>query len=415
MFEAERPLILGAFLTPCRGSERLPHPLASLPRMAISRSGRPPVNRRFGHADTFWSAYCGTRDDKTVDGVIDADPIAAAVRAMMQARTERTVWTGNATDLLGNLSRGCGRADCEVRSHGPKARERCRGGCAEQRPSWRQQLQSHISFEREGRARTRTIAITPTQLPETGPATVRTPASSAYPSGSPNPTNGSAAAPPRTAANDADGTANGAAPNRPRQPLEIQWRDTQRTVRTQISQPNLRREKLGVGLEGKAMSAAEALKAARAAGIQLGIDGDDLVLEAAVPPPPAVIDLLSSHKASIVALLRPAEDGWSAEDRQVLFDERAAIIEFDGGASRTWAEALARLDPASPPGDIPPKRWLQFIDDCGMFLDDGWAGPCRRGWAGSRSTCSAATAPSLLPASTALVCSGYSTAGSFSP
>ena len=39
------------------------------------------------------------------------------------------------------------------------------------------------------------------------------------------------------------------------------------------------------------MSAAEALKAARAAGIELGIDGDDLVLEAAAPPPAAVLDL----------------------------------------------------------------------------------------------------------------------------
>lgn len=121
------------------------------------------------------------------------------------------------------------------------------------------------------------------------------------------------------------------------------------------------------------MSVAEALKAAQAAGIQLGIDGDDLVLEAAVPPPPAVIDLLSSYKASIVALLRPAEYGWSAEERQVLFEERAAIIEFDGGMSRTWAEALARLDPARPPCDAPPKQWLQFIDDCGRFVDDGWA------------------------------------------
>jgi hypothetical protein len=45
------------------------------------------------------------------------------------------------------------------------------------------------------------------------------------------------------------------------------------------------------------MSAAEALKAARAAGIQLGIDGDDLVLEASAPPPPDVIDLLSRRKA----------------------------------------------------------------------------------------------------------------------
>jgi hypothetical protein len=51
---------------------------------------------------------------------------------------------------------------------------------------------------------------------------------------------------------------------------------------------------------GAAMSAAEALKAARAAGLRLGIDGDDLVLEASAPPPP-VLNLLSRHKASIVA------------------------------------------------------------------------------------------------------------------
>jgi hypothetical protein len=120
------------------------------------------------------------------------------------------------------------------------------------------------------------------------------------------------------------------------------------------------------------MSAAEALKAAWAAGIQLGIDGDDLLLEASVPPPPDVIDLLSSHKASIVALLRPAEDGWSSEDWKVFVDERAGIIEFDGGAPRQWAEALARLNPASPPSEVPGRRWVQFIDDCGRFLDNGW-------------------------------------------
>ena len=54
-------------------------------------------------------------------------------------------------------------------------------------------------------------------------------------------------------------------------------------------------------------------------------------------------------------------------------EERAAIVEYDGGAPRTWAEALTRLDPACPPCDIPPIRWLRFINDCGRFLDDGWA------------------------------------------
>ena len=52
------------------------------------------------------------------------------------------------------------------------------------------------------------------------------------------------------------------------------------------------------------MSAAEALKAARAAGVRVGIDGDDLVLEAMAPPPSVLLDLLSRHKAGIVTLLR---------------------------------------------------------------------------------------------------------------
>jgi hypothetical protein len=62
-------------------------------------------------------------------------------------------------------------------------------------------------------------------------------------------------------------------------------------------------------------------------------------------------------------------------------EERAAIAEFDGGAPRVWAEALARLDPARAPRDIMPKRWLCFIDDCGRFLDEGWAARAEElGW-----------------------------------
>jgi hypothetical protein len=37
-------------------------------------------------------------------------------------------------------------------------------------------------------------------------------------------------------------------------------------------------------------------------------------------------------------------------------EERAAIIEYDGGAPRAWAEALARLDPNKPPSGIRPSR-----------------------------------------------------------
>ena len=89
------------------------------------------------------------------------------------------------------------------------------------------------------------------------------------------------------------------------------------------------------------MSAMEALKAARAAGVDVVLRGDDLTLEASSAPPDAVLKALSKNKAGIVALLRPDDDGWNAEDWQVYFDERAGIAEFDGGLSRAEAEAQA--------------------------------------------------------------------------
>jgi hypothetical protein len=53
-------------------------------------------------AGTFSAAYCGNRDE-AVDEVIDADPVASAVRVVM---TERTVWAGTASVLLGALATG---------------------------------------------------------------------------------------------------------------------------------------------------------------------------------------------------------------------------------------------------------------------------------------------------------------------
>jgi len=108
------------------------------------------------------------------------------------------------------------------------------------------------------------------------------------------------------------------------------------------------------------MSAARALQVARSAGIKVRIEGDDLLLEAAGPPPASLLDLLSHNKKGILAILRPGRDGWSSEDWHVFFDERASIAEFDGGCPRSDAEARAfaccivewlNRNPArSPPG-----------------------------------------------------------------
>jgi hypothetical protein len=89
------------------------------------------------------------------------------------------------------------------------------------------------------------------------------------------------------------------------------------------------------------MTAVEALNAARAAGVDLRVDGNSLILQAAAPPPTEVIDLLSRYKPALVALLRPGTDGWTADDCQAFFVERAAIAEFDGGLPRREAEVRA--------------------------------------------------------------------------
>jgi len=52
--------------------------------------------------------------------------------------------------------------------------------------------------------------------------------------------------------------------------------------------------------------------------------------------------------------------------------ERAAIVQFEGGIPRDWAEGFGRLDPNRPPAGVPPKRWQRFIDDVGRFLDSSF-------------------------------------------
>jgi hypothetical protein len=61
------------------------------------------------------------------------------------------------------------------------------------------------------------------------------------------------------------------------------------------------------------MSAAEVLKAARAAGVVAMLDGPSLALKAEREPPPQMVDLLRAHKPQILELLRA---------------ERRAIIQY---------------------------------------------------------------------------------------
>ena len=116
------------------------------------------------------------------------------------------------------------------------------------------------------------------------------------------------------------------------------------------------------------MNAGQALKAARDAGVQIGIAGDVLMLNADTAPPHEVLELLSLHKSQVIALLRPGEDGWSGVDWLAFFDRRAGIAKFDGNLTRGEVDARAFSCCVSEwlnrnPVRSPPVRCLGCGDD----------------------------------------------------
>jgi hypothetical protein len=218
-FDAERPHILGVLLDAVVvGLKRLPETrLEKLPRIADFALWATACETALWPAGTFWSAYCGNRDE-AVDGVIDADPIASAVRAIMATRT---VWTGTASDLLGALAEVVGEriAKSKTWPDGPRAL----AGRLRRAATSLRKIGIEIGFGREGRARTRTINITTIQTfstPEKPGAEPSAPSASSAPMPKSNPANGFAAQSVRTVANEADGSGNGNAPNVRANPLK---------------------------------------------------------------------------------------------------------------------------------------------------------------------------------------------------
>jgi hypothetical protein len=192
-FETEHPLILGVLLdAAAEGLKRLPKTqLPKLPRMADFASWATACETALWPAGTFWTAYCGNRDE-AVEDVIDADPIAAAVRAMM---ADRPQWTGTASELLCVLAEAAGERI--TRSKAWPDSPRVLSGRLRRAATFLRKIGIEIGFGREGRARTRLvriIAALDTASPDDAiPASSAASASSA-PDGKPGSENGFSAA-----------------------------------------------------------------------------------------------------------------------------------------------------------------------------------------------------------------------------
>lgn len=156
VFEGERPRILGALLDAMvKGLAMLPHTrLDKLPRMADFAVWATACETALWPAGTFWSAYCGNRDD-AVEGVVEADPVAAAVRAMMETQRE---WTGTASELLGALAEVAGERIAN--SKGWPDSPRALAGRLRRAATFLRKLGLEVTFTKKGHTRTRLIRIT---------------------------------------------------------------------------------------------------------------------------------------------------------------------------------------------------------------------------------------------------------------
>jgi hypothetical protein len=194
-FETERPRILGALLDAVvEGLKRLPETrLSGLPRMADFALWATACETVLWPAGTFWSAYNSNRDE-AVEGVIDADPVAAAVRVLMSGRTE---WTGTASNLLDNLTDRVGERIAKSKDWPSSARSL--SGHLRRAATFLRKIGIEIAFRKEGRARTRIIQIA-ASAPENAAARPSLPSAQSAPSPKATPVIDFPAKPVRTVA-----------------------------------------------------------------------------------------------------------------------------------------------------------------------------------------------------------------------
>jgi hypothetical protein len=208
-FEVERPRILGALLDiVVEGLKRLPEThLPKLPRMADFALWGTACEPALWPAGTFMSAYCGNRDE-VVDDVIEADPVAAAVRALMA--TTQTDWTGTATDLLDPLAEAAGERVAKTKTWPDSPR--ALSGRLRRAATFLRKIGIEISFSKKKRARTRIISITTVPLSpaaENAGARPSAPSAPSAPTLAPNGANDFEVFDSRTVGHDADGKGEG--------------------------------------------------------------------------------------------------------------------------------------------------------------------------------------------------------------
>jgi hypothetical protein len=158
-FEIARPRILGALLdTVVHGLRTLGRVhLDRLPRMADFALWAAACETALWPPGTFARA-CAANHRDAIESIIDADPVAACVCAIM---VDRTMWSGSASDLL-QLCAESARDDIS-RGTAWAGNPRAIAGRLRRAQTFLQTLGIEVSFSREGRGGSRIIRIRATQ------------------------------------------------------------------------------------------------------------------------------------------------------------------------------------------------------------------------------------------------------------
>ena len=161
-FERHRPEILGALLDAMvMGLRLLPTiTLRALPRMADFALWASACEAALWKSGTFMQAYRANLDE-IIDNVLEADPVAVAVRTLIFRRTE---WTGTSTSLLGALDQLVSEATRKAKTW-PSKPSALSGRLRRCAPFLRK-TGIDITFAREGKGRDRIITIE--RQPESG-------------------------------------------------------------------------------------------------------------------------------------------------------------------------------------------------------------------------------------------------------
>lgn len=107
------------------------------------------------------------------------------------------------------------------------------------------------------------------------------------------------------------------------------------------------------------LSAAKIIERIRANGANVMCDRGKLVVVNRTKLPAEALDFIREHAREIATFL----------DREAETEERAAIIEYDGGLTRAVAEYLTKLLMSSPPEGSSPSDWSWFVGEAAKAID----------------------------------------------